>query len=121
MAVLCQCVNLMKNLEDDNMINVTNEDGKVIARVNYNSNLDNWNGRNWTSGSVGKHLGITKLKKSGQYVLIHGTQYEGEKNTAEIISPEEAFQVIMQTNHEDLLEKYPDLKEFEHGIETEEV
>ena len=65
------------------------EDGNIIARVNYNSDLDYWDGRNWTCGSTGHHKGLTKLKKSGQYVLIHGTQWQGERDSAEIISKEE--------------------------------
>ena len=30
------------------------EDGKVIARVQYNDNLDYWDGKNWTCGSIGR-------------------------------------------------------------------
>jgi hypothetical protein len=108
-------------MSKESMVNVCNEEGKVIARVKYNSILDYWNGSNWTSGSTGRHLGITKLKKSGQYVLIHGTQWQGEKDYAEIVGDEEAYQTIMQMNHEELLEKYPDLKRFSSEIETEEV
>lgn len=108
-------------MSEEYMINVCNNEGKVIARVKYNSNLDYWDGHNMTCGSTGRHLGITKLKKSGQYVLIHGTQWQGEKDTAEIITPEEAYQTIMQMEHSELLEDYPDLKEFENEMETEEV
>ena len=42
------------------------EDGKVIARVQYNDNLDYWDGKNWTCGSIGRHLGLTRLRKSGR-------------------------------------------------------
>ena len=34
---------------------------EIIARVRYNQCLDYWDGRNWTSGGVGRHLGLTKL------------------------------------------------------------
>ena len=107
-------------MTNEHKVNVKDAEGKVIARVLYNSNLDNWNGSNWTSGSTGRHLGLTRLKKSGQYVLIHGTQWQGEINTAEIISPKEAYQIILQMDHEDLLEKYPDLKKYDSEIEMEE-
>jgi hypothetical protein len=93
-------------------VNVYDGNGKVIARVNYNDNLDNWDGHNWSCGANGRHLGITKLKKSGQYVLIHGTQWQGEGNTSEIITHEEAFQVILRNGHSELLEKFPDLKKY---------
>ena len=49
------------------------EDGVVIARVEYNNNLDFWDGHNWTCGSTGRHLGLTQLR-DGRFVLIHGTQ-----------------------------------------------
>ena len=107
-------------MSNDCRVNVYGN-GKVVARVQYNSNLDFWNGSNWTSGSTGRHLGITKLKKSGQFVLINGTQWQGEQDTAEIISDEEAYQIIMRMGHEELFEKYPDLKRFESEVETEEV
>jgi hypothetical protein len=101
-------------------VNVRDSEGKVIARVEENSNLDNWNGSNWTSGSTGRHLGITRLKKSKQFVLIYGTQWQGEQTTAEIVSEYEAYQTIVQHDHDELLEKYQDLKKYESEIETEE-
>lgn len=102
-------------------VNVCNDEGTVIARVQYNSNLDFWDGHNWTCGSVGRHLGITKLRKSGKFVLIHGTQWQNERDYAEVISPEQAYQEILQSENMGLLDKYPELKKFEAEIETEEV
>ena len=88
------------------------DNGKVIARVQYNDNLDYWDGRNWTNGGIGRHKGLTKLK-DGRYVLINGTDWQGERDFAEIISAEEALQEIMSANHTELLEKrkYKELKE----------
>lgn len=102
-------------------VNVYDDNQNVIARVEYNSNLDQWDGKNWSCGSTGRHLGITKLKKSGKYVLIHGTDWQGERDWAWIISPEEAYKKIVESNNEELLEKYPDLKVYEEEIEEEEV
>jgi hypothetical protein len=96
------------------------EDGKVIARVEYNSNLDYWDGKNWTCGSMGRHLGLTRLRKSGQYVLIHGTDFLGEQDRAEIISDEEAYQQILTSGNIELLEKFPDLRRFEDDLDTDE-
>jgi len=96
------------------------EDGKVIARVEYNKNLDFWDGHNMTCGSIGRHLGLTRLRKSGQYVLIHGTQWQGEQDRAEIITEEEAYQAIVSSGNTELLEKFPDLRRFEEDLDTDE-
>jgi hypothetical protein len=96
------------------------EDGKVIARVQYNDNLDFWDGKNWTCGSIGRHLGLTRLRKSGQYVLIHGTDFQGEQDSAEIITDEEAYQAIVSSGNTELLDKFPDLRRFEEDIDTDE-
>jgi hypothetical protein len=96
------------------------KDGKVIARVEYNSNLDYWDGKNWTCGSMGRHLGLTRLRKSGRYVLIHGTDFLGEQDSAEIISDEEAYQQILTSGNIELLEKFPDLRRFEDDLDTDE-
>jgi len=97
---------------------------EVIARVRYNQNLDFWDGRNWQNGGMGRHKGITKLK-DGRYVLIHGTQWQGEKDWAEIISPEQALQEILKSGNTELLEtkKFTELKkmyEEEYLLEDEE-
>ena len=97
----------------------------VIARVRYNQNLDFWNGRNWQNGGMGRHKGITKLK-DGRYVLIHGTDWQGEKDWAEIISPEQALQEILKSGNTELLDtkKFAGLKklyEEKYLIEDDEL
>ena len=77
---------------------------KIVARVRYNQNLDYWNGRNWTNGGVGLHKGLTKLR-NGRFVLIHGSQWQGEKGWAEIISPEQALHEILASGNTELLNK----------------
>jgi len=86
------------------MINVY-EDGKVIARVEYNNNLDKWNGHNWNSGEAGEHLGLTRLK-DGRFVAIHTTQMEGGRDSAGLISREDALQAVLYAENEDLLDRY---------------
>lgn len=89
------------------MVNVY-EDGKVIARVKYTDNLDIWDGHNWCRGT-GRHLGLTRLK-DGRFVLVHGTQWEGERPYAEIISEDQALQEILKADNDELLAKYfPDM------------
>jgi hypothetical protein len=93
--------------------------GEVIGRVRYNANLDYWDGHNWTSGNTGRHKGITKLR-DGRYVLIHGTQWQGESDSAEIISADQAIQEILRSGNAELLntKKFKELKELaeEKGI-----
>lgn len=94
------------------------EDGVVVARVEYNKKLDFWDGRNYTCGQTGRHLGYTRLK-SGKYVLIHGTQWQGEQNSAEVVSAEDLIQAAARTGHlESVLEEYPELRDV--GLEDEE-
>lgn len=92
-------------------VNVYDGNNNVVARVRYNSCLDYWDGRNWTNGGVGRHKGLTKLR-DGRYVLIHGTQWQGEKDWAEIISPEQALQEILKSGNTELLDtkKFAELK-----------
>ena len=92
------------------MIPVYDENKEIIAQVNYNTNLDYWDGNNQTCGSIGRHMGLTRLKKSGEYVLIHTTPWQGERDTAEVISPLRAVQEIVRSGNENLFDKYPDLK-----------
>lgn len=106
-------------------VNVYGDNREVIARVKYNACLDYWDGRNWTCGSTGRHKGLTKLK-DGTYILIHGTDWQGEKDFAEIIGKKQALQEILKSNNLDLLQlkKYKELKdlykkEFEDKEEEE--
>lgn len=97
-------------------------DGKVVARVEYNSNLDHWDGSNWTSGSTGRHKGITRLK-DGRFVLIHGTQWQGETDSAEVISAEEALQEILAADCDELLDepRFAELKALREESLVEEM
>ena len=86
------------------------ENETAIARVAYNDKLDFWDGRNWTCGSTGRHLGYTRLK-SGKFVLIHGTQWQGEHAHAEVVSAAELVQAAARCNNLDTLyADYPELK-----------
>ena len=99
--------------------------GEVIARVRYNQNLDYWDGRNWQNGGMGRHKGITRLK-DGRYVIIVGTDWQGEKDWAEIVSPEQALQEILKSGNTELLDtkKFAELKklyEEKYLIEDDEL
>lgn len=93
------------------MVNIYDENGRVIAMVEANNNLDWWDGSNWTCGSTGRHKGLTRLS-DGRYVLIHTTQWQGERDYAEIISEKQALQEILEADAVELLEepKFAELK-----------
>ena len=80
------------------------DNGVIVARVEYSENLDRWDGRNYTCGSTGRHKGITRLK-NGEYVLIHGTQWQGERDNGEVIDADRALQEIMESENVELLEE----------------
>jgi hypothetical protein len=84
-------------------------EGIVIAQVEYNSNLDHWDGYNWTCGETGRHLGVTQLEDK-RFVLIHGTQWQGEKAWAEVVTDEKALQAILK-HDESELNAFPELVE----------
>jgi len=86
-------------------------DDQVIARVRYNQNLDYWDGRNWQNGGMGRHKGITKLK-DGRYVIIIGTDWQGERDHAYVVNAHEALQEILKAQRLELLgtKKFAELK-----------
>ena len=86
-------------------------DGDVIARVRYNSALDYWDGSNWLNGGMGRHKGITKLK-DGRYVIIIGSDWQGERDYAYVVVADEALLEILKAQQLDLLDtkKFSELK-----------
>jgi len=77
--------------------------GDVIARVRYNQNLDYWDGRNWQNGGMGRHKGITKLR-DGRYVIIIGSDWQGERDYAYTVDADEALQEILKAQQLELLD-----------------
>jgi len=93
--------------------------GDIVARVSYNSNLDHWDGHNWSDGGVGTHLGITRLR-DGRYVLIHGTQWQGCKDRGYIATNDEALRAIL-VNQPDRLADWPELAKLAAGKLVPEI
>jgi hypothetical protein len=91
------------------MVKVYDESREIIADVDYNNNLDVWNGSNWQSGGTGKHKGLTRLE-DGRFVLIYGTDWQGESNHAVIIDSDQALQEVIESGDLDLLDEF-DLRE----------
>ncbi|GAA3647472.1 hypothetical protein [Asaccharospora irregularis] len=80
------------------------EKEEIIGVVNYNTNLDYYDGRNLCNGGVGCHKGITKLKK-GEYVLVLTYDWENKDDYAYVVSDEEALMEIISSNNYELLEQ----------------
>jgi len=78
-----------------------------VGRIKYNNILDHWDGSRWTSGELGGHKGLSK-KRNGEFVLIHGSDWVGVDDYAEIISPSEAVRYILYyaENPQRLLKKF---------------
>ncbi|MBT9168971.1 MAG: hypothetical protein DDT19_02323 [Syntrophomonadaceae bacterium] len=96
---------------------------EIIARVRYNDNLDYWTGSNWQNGEVGMHKGLTKLK-DGRYVIIIGSQWQGARDYAYVVSAEEALREIVRSGNTKLLEteKFTELKKLqEESLIEEEI
>ena len=87
------------------------EFNEVVARVRYNRDLDYWDGRNWQNGGMGRHKGITKLK-DGRYIIIIGSDWQGERDYAYIVGANEALQEILKAQRLELLDmkKFAELK-----------
>lgn len=75
---------------------------EIVARVRYNQVLDYWDGRNHSNGGTGMHKGLTKLR-DGRYVLIIGTQWQGQRDYAHIVSKEDALKEILRSDNLELL------------------
>lgn len=95
---------------------------EIVGEVAYNDDLDFWDGHNYTRGSTGRHLGIARLE-SGDYVLIHGTQWQGERNHAEVIDAERAVQEILKSGNSTLFdeERFSELGELKERSIAREV
>lgn len=96
-------------------------ENRIVGRVRYNNILDYWDGRNWSNGGTGRHKGITKLK-DGRYVLIEGSQWQGDKDFAFIIDKDRALQEILKSGNYDLLKlkKWKELNEYYLSWGTDE-
>jgi len=81
----------------------------IVGKVTYNQDLDYWDGRNYSCGSCGYHNGLARLKrpyKDGRlFVLIVGTDYQGEKDWASLKTDKEILNIIVKSNNLEILEK----------------
>ncbi len=90
------------------MVNVFDGE-EVVGQVSENTNLDYWDGNNHTCGSTGRHKGLTVLQ-DGRYVLIHSSQWQGERDNAEVITAETALREILVSGNEELFKDFPELE-----------
>ena len=89
---------------------VYDENDEIVGEVEYDNNLDYWDGRNYTCGSTGRHKGLAQMS-DGQFVLINGSQWQKEKNTAKIISKRQAVQEVLKSGNTNLFDDFPELEE----------
>lgn len=89
-------------------------DQPIIARVQVNTRLDTWDGRNFTNGGTGLHKGITKLKRpvdaDKAFVIIISSQWQGAKPYAYCVTAEEAASEIMKADAVDSSWVWPEIK-----------
>lgn len=97
---------------------------EIITRVKYNALLDYWDGSNWSDGNVGCHRGLAYLRASKKYVLIHGSDWQGDNDYGEIISDRRAVLEILRYEWKSgegtrkIIKKFPSLTE-KYNIEKE--
>jgi hypothetical protein len=96
------------------MIPVIDEYGEIVGEVRYNNDLDFWDGHNFTCGATGRHKGLAKL--GDNFVLIYGTQWQGERDTAELISHRRAVQEILKSGNTGLFDDYPELQPIRENL-----
>lgn len=102
---------LQKKKIECKMVVLYNENHDVIGDVEYNDNLDYWDGRNMTNGGSGRHLGFGQIE-SGEFYLIYGTQWQKEVDRAEIVSARKiVVEVIKSDKAPDEFVDYPELVE----------
>lgn len=93
-------------------------DTEIIADVEYNNNLDIWNGQNWQSGGTGQHKGLTRLE-DGRFVLIHGSDWQGVQDYGVIITESEALNEIIESGNLDLLDEFGLRDQYEESMVKE--
>lgn len=99
-------------------VGVYDEDIK-IGEVEYNQNLDYWDGSNWCHGRNDRHLGVAKWK-NGRYVIIHGDDLEGHRDWAQETSRKEAYKLIKEFKPELFEEEeFEELLEYDSILEDE--
>ena len=59
-----------------------------------------------TCGETGEHKGLTRLKKTKEFVLIRTSQWQGSRDAEEIISDDQAYQEIAKSGNDTLMKKY---------------
>jgi hypothetical protein len=100
------------------------QDNQIVARVNYNQRLDYWNGNNMQNGGMGRHKGITKLRKpvdpKKPYVIIIGSQWQGSTDYGYLVTAQEAAQEVMQSGDQESDWLWPEIAEIIKKLEAEE-
>ncbi len=84
---------------------------QIIGEVPSNDQLDYLVNTNWQNGGVGRHLGFGFWERTNEYYLVHGTNWQGETDWAEIVTADRIVKEIIKSDNLEILEGYPDLLE----------
>lgn len=82
--------------------------------IGYVKLTDNLNGQSFVCGEVSPHIGITRLKSTGEYVLTYGsTPYTINDMLpyGVTVSPSLALKEILLSHDAQLLDEFPDLRD----------
>jgi len=99
----------MVEIYDENYKDYPNG-SEVIANVEYNEILDYLVNTNYQNGGTGRHLGFGQLK-NGDYYLIFGTNWQGEKNYGYRVPSESIVKEAIKSDNIDKLKDFPELLE----------
>jgi len=96
-------------------------DEEIVGDVEYNQKLDFWSGANYQNGGIGLHLGFGKTR-DGEFYLIFGSDWQGQKDRAEIVPAEEIVKEAIKSGNLNEIEDYPELmKIYEKDFNQKEI
>ena len=102
----------MGNYIDLDPIPVFDRDGYIGLDVEATYNLDDF--ETGDAGFNGIHAGIVRIP-DGRYVFMYTSQWEGDYNYGEVISPAEALWLVRSYDHEELLSQ-DEFKDLEYQV-----
>jgi phosphomannomutase len=84
---------------------------EIIGDVEYNENLDRWDGQNYTNGGRCMHKGWGYLEEEEQFYIIIGSDWQGTQDYAYCVSAEQLIREMIDSENTRDIDKYPELQE----------
>jgi len=69
-------------------------------KAKFEYSLDAWNGNNYQYFGVGLHATLF-LSPSGQWYILHTSQWEGSRSYIEFVSEEQAYKLLIDSDIRD--------------------